>query len=97
MSIHDDEALAFTVATVWREERVSCPHPDLVQAFETGSLEGGAQEFLAFHLQESQCPYCNAILQDLRSRQQDADEVRMSDLKDRLMRSTVSELRRKQA
>ena len=97
MSNHDDEALVFTVATVWREERVSCPHPDLLQAFETGSLEGGAQEFLAFHLNESQCPYCNAILQDLRSRQQDADEARMSDLKDRLMRSTVSELRRKQA
>ena len=32
MSAHDDEALAFTVATVWREERVSCPHPDLVHA-----------------------------------------------------------------
>ena len=95
MSTHDDEALAFTVATVWREERVSCPHPDLVHAYDTGALEGGAREFVEFHLQESACPYCSAVLEDLRSRQRDADENRMSDLKDRLMRSTVSELRRK--
>lgn len=95
MSTPDDEALAFTVATVWREERVSCPHPDLVHAYETGALEGGAQDFMTFHLNESSCPYCNAILEDLRSRQKDADHARMSDLKDRLMRSTVSELRRK--
>lgn len=94
MSNHDDELLAFTVATVWREERVSCPHPDILQAFESGSLAPGAMEFLEFHLNESACPYCNSVLQDLRSRQLDADESRMSDLKDRLMRSTVSELRR---
>ena len=95
MSVHDDEALAFTVATVWREERVSCPHPDLIHAYETGAMSGGAKEFMTFHLTESACPFCNAVLEDLRSRQRDADESRMSDLKDRLMRSTVSELRRK--
>jgi hypothetical protein len=94
MTNHDDELLAFTVATVWREERVSCPHPDILQAYDTGSLSPGAMEFLEFHLQESACPYCDSVLQDLRSRQQDADETRMTDLKDRLMRSTVSELRR---
>ena len=38
----DDEILAFTVASVWREERVSCPHPDILQAFESGALEPGA-------------------------------------------------------
>ena len=94
MSNHDDELLAFTVASVWREERVSCPHPDLIQAYETKSLAAGAMEFMAFHLTESSCPYCNSILEDLRSRQKDADETRMSDLKDRMFRSTVSELRR---
>ena len=89
-----DDLLAFTVATVWREERVSCPHPDILQAYETGALSPGALEFLTFHLQESECPYCNSVLEDLRSRQHDAEDARMSDLKDRLMRSTVSELRR---
>jgi hypothetical protein len=95
MNHRDDEQLAFTVATVWREERVSCPHPDILHAYESGALTVGAREFLAFHLGESACPYCNSVLEDLRARQRDADEVRLSDLKDRLMRSTVSELRRK--
>ena len=90
----DDEALDFTVATVWREERVSCPHPDILQAYETNALSAGAMEFLNFHLNECKCPYCNSILEDLRSRQQDADETQLSDMKDRLMRSTVSALRR---
>ena len=90
----EDEALAFTVATVWREQRVSCPHPDILQGYESGALEPGAMEFLAFHLGESQCPYCNSVLEDLRAQQRDADESRMTDLKDRLMRSTVNALRR---
>ena len=37
---------AFTVASVWREERVSCPHPDILQAYDAGALPGGAAEFL---------------------------------------------------
>ena len=89
-----DAAMAFTVATVWREERVSCPHPDILQGYAAGALEAGAMEFLAFHLEESQCPYCNSVLEDLRCRQQDAEETRMRGMKERLMRSTVTALRR---
>ena len=47
-----DEALFFTVATVWREERVSCPHQDILRAYGTGALEPGAMDFVRFHLQE---------------------------------------------
>ena len=94
MNRDDDEALSFTVATVWREQRVSCPHPDILQAYATQSLSEGATGFIAFHLDESECPYCNAVLEDLRAQQQDAGEAKLSDLRDRLMRSTVAELRR---
>src|SRR4030095_12772693 len=61
-----DDALSFTVSTVWREERVSCPHPDVLRAYQTASLPEGAMLFLRFHLEESQCPYCSAVLEDLR-------------------------------
>ena len=57
----DDEALVFTVSAVWREARVSCPHEDILRAYDTGSWEGGAMEFLDVHLQETQCPYCCAV------------------------------------
>ena len=82
------------VASVWRDERISCPHPDLLQSYLSGGLEGGAREFVAFHLDESECPYCNAIVDDLKAGEQDARNAPLEDMRDRLLRSTAAELRR---
>jgi hypothetical protein len=95
---HDpDAALAFTVATVWREERISCPHPDLLQSWLQGGLDGGADEFVRFHLRESQCPYCNAVVDDLRASEDAAKAAPLADLRDRLLRSTGLLLRQNRA
>ncbi len=92
---HDkkEEELAFTVATVWREERVSCPHADILQAWLSKGLEDQAAEFVRFHLEESQCPYCSATVEDMRLAEREAADSRMESLKERLLRSTVSALR----
>jgi hypothetical protein len=92
-----DPKLAFTVATVWRDERISCPHPHLLQSWLQGSLTGGARDFLAFHLQDSKCPYCNAVVDDLRARDTAAKSPALEDLRDRLLRSTVAALRKTRA
>ena len=92
-----DPKLAFTVATVWREERISCPHPDLLQSWLQGGLAGGAAEFVAFHLHESLCPYCNAVVDDLRAREAAAGDPVLTDLRDRLLRSTAAVLRQTRA
>ena len=92
-----DPHLTFTVATVWREERISCPHEHVLQSWLQGALDGGAADFVQFHLSESQCPYCNAVVEDLRTRDTDAREPALEDLRDRLLRSTVTELRRTRA
>ena len=89
-----DAKLAFTVATVWRSERISCPHPHVLQSWLQGSLDGGAAEFVAFHLTDSECPYCNATVDDLKARDDDAKQPVLVDMKDRLLRSTVAELKR---
>lgn len=89
-----DELLTFTVATVWREQRVSCPHPDILKSYEAGALGEGAGAFIRFHLEESECPYCNAVLEDLHAQQQDAEQAELEGMKDRLLRSTVVALRR---
>lgn len=95
---HDPEdELLFTVASVWREERISCPHPDVLRAYEMDSLPEGAAAFVKFHLEESRCPYCNATLEDLRAADEDRDDERLEDLRDRLMRSTIAALRRTRA
>ena len=89
-----EQDLAFTVASVWRQERVSCPHPDIMRAFLAGSLAEEASAFVEFHLRESQCPYCNAVCEDLKAIEEDAASEQLEDLRDRLMRSTVAEIRR---
>lgn len=90
-----DYALAFTVATVWRQERISCPHPDLLASYHAGALDGGAAEFLDFHLRESQCPCCNAVLEDLRAKESQVASPELAKLRDNLLRSTMSALRSK--
>lgn len=92
-----DPHLAFTVATVWRESRISCPHPDLLQSWLQGGLPTGAAGFVEFHLRESQCPYCNAVVEDLRVRDSLAKTPALEDLRDRLLRSTARELKRSRA
>ena len=87
-----DPKLAFTVASVWRSERVSCPHVHVLQSYLQGSLQGGAEDFVAFHLEVSQCPYCNATVEDLRARDDDAKRPTLEDMKLRLLRSTSAEL-----
>lgn len=89
-----DARLSFTVATVWRRERISCPHPHVLQSYLAGGLEGGAYEFVQFHLQDSACPYCNATIEDLQARDDEAKAPVLADVKDRLLRSTAVELQR---
>lgn len=92
-----DAKLAFTVASVWRSERISCPHPHVLQGWLQGSLEGGAKDFVDFHLKDSECPYCNATVDDLKARDDEAKLPVMADMKDRLLRSTVAELKKQKS
>lgn len=89
----DERQLAFTVAAVWRAERVSCPHADILRAWVDGGLAPDAAEFVAFHVTESQCPYCNAAVDEMRDRDAEAAEPRMQDLRSKLLRSTIGALR----
>ncbi|MBL9076475.1 MAG: hypothetical protein JNL08_03160 [Planctomycetes bacterium] len=92
-----DPDLALTVAAVWRQERISCPHPNVLQSHLQGSLPAGAAEFVAFHLRDSSCPYCNAVVDDLRAQDAGARTPQLEDLRDRLLRSTAAALRQTRA
>jgi len=90
----DQEELDLDVGRVWRLERVSCPHVDVLRAYHTRSLPDGAMEYLQFHLETSLCPYCNASLEELRAADQESQREALSDVRDRLLRSTRTALRR---
>lgn len=92
-----EDALAFTVASVWREFRVSCPHPDVLRAARLGGLPEDAAAFVRFHLEESRCPFCSAVAQELDVLDQEAERSRDADVsaaQERVLRSTMTFLRR---
>lgn len=88
-----DGEVELAVAAVWRAARVSCPHPDLLRSHHAGALDAAAAEFVAFHVGESRCPWCRAVLDACAAEDDAARQVPAADLRDRLMRSTIAAVR----
>ncbi len=86
-----------SIALVWKQERVSCPHRDLLEAYHYGSLDEQEADFVRFHLDRVGCPWCSANLEDIRelSKAESERESPLRDLKDELLRSTTAFLRRR--
>lgn len=90
----EEARIVLDVARIWREERVSCPHPDLLASWLTGGVVGGAADFIVFHLNESACPYCNAVVEELKAAEaEDHEGQQMESMRSRLLRSTAAALR----
>ena len=83
------------VAAIWREQRVSCPHPDILRAFLEGGLAEEAAGYLRFHLEEVRCPWCTVALQEMKAEgglpQVPAGELAAAT--ERTLRSTIIHLR----
>lgn len=78
------------VAAVWGESRVSCPARHWLARHLAGTLDDGPAGFVAFHLEEMECPWCLANLDDL-ERSEDALEP----LLEKVRASTARYLRSK--
>jgi RNA polymerase sigma factor (sigma-70 family) len=86
------EQLVVTVGQVWRDARVSCPHRDVLNAFLEGGLPEDAASYIRFHIDEAECPYCAAHVEDLRRLELEASRKTLESVKDRLLESTSLEL-----
>ncbi len=78
------------VATVWRESRASCPARHWLGRHAAGTLEEGPSAFVTFHLDEMECPWCHANLDDLVR-----EEQALEPLLERVHASTARYLRSK--
>ena len=87
-----EERLEVTVGMVWRDQRVSCPHADILRSYVDKALSAGAMDYLRFHIEECRCPYCGAVVDEVVAREADTGKS-LKSLKDRLMRSTAVYLR----
>ena len=90
-----DRLFEQTVASILREQRVSCPHPDILRAFLEGGLPEEAADYLRFHLEEVRCPWCTVALQEMKAEgglpEVPLDEVAAAT--ERTLRSTILHLR----
>lgn len=88
----EDGEVPIDVATVWSEDRVSCPARHWIARWIAGTLEEGPKAFVEFHVDEVRCDWCAANRDDLARRDEEALEpllvsVRASTAK--LLRSRI--------
>ena len=67
------DAGVHSLGEIWRRHRVTCPTREQLGSYLLQVLEGEEQEYIEFHLQEINCRYCNANLDDLRRRKQEIE------------------------
>jgi len=92
------ETRNLSIALTWREERISCPHRDILAAYHHGSLAAGESEYVRFHLQRIGCPYCAANLEDIEAGERATEaQPEMRDLRDEILRSTTLFLRKRRS
>ncbi len=60
-----------SLGTVWRRERLTCPTREHLGSYLLQVLEDEEQEYIRFHLEVIECPYCVANLADLQAAQQE--------------------------
>jgi hypothetical protein len=64
-----------TLGEIWRRHRISCPDRELLGSYLLGVLESAQQAHIQFHLETIGCRLCNANLEDLQARQQEAERA----------------------
>lgn len=61
----EDEHFDMSISQVWIQERISCPHRDILRAYLAGGIKKREQDYVQFHLETIKCPYCLANVEDL--------------------------------
>jgi DNA-binding phage protein len=61
-----------SLGAVWRRERLTCPTREQLGSYLLQVLDDGQQDYIAFHLQVIECPFCVANLADLQALQQES-------------------------
>ncbi len=60
-----------SVGAIWRRHRLSCPTREQLGSYVLGALDEELHDYLRFHLDTIACPYCQANLSDLQTRQRE--------------------------
>lgn len=61
-----------SIGAIWRQARLTCPSREQLGSYVLQVLDPGQQDYIEFHLQTVACPFCQANISDLESRQKEA-------------------------
>src|SRR5947209_16921027 len=68
-AMQDRDRGEHSLGAIWRRERLTCPTREQLGSYLLEVLEDGQQEYIAFHLEQAGCAFCQANLADLRAQQ----------------------------
>lgn len=60
-----------SLGAIWRRERLTCPSREKLGNYLLQVLEPEEQDYIRFHLEDVQCVYCQANLNDLEAQLQE--------------------------
>lgn len=63
-----------SLGEVWRRRRLTCPTREQLGSHLLGVLPESVADYVLFHLEVVECRWCNASLEDLRERYEQASE-----------------------
>lgn len=86
----DDDRPAIHVRAAWKRGRVSCPARHWLARQVAKTLTGGPADYVRFHLDEMECEWCQANVDDLQRLESEAD---LEPLLERVGQSTLQFLR----
>ncbi len=87
------ETQNLSIALVWRQEGISCPHRDILEGHHYGSLSAEESDYIRFHVERIGCQACAASLDDIRAKDKSFEEPAMRSLREDILRSTTMFLR----
>ena len=91
----ESDGLTFTIASLWMQERVSCPHENILLAHLKGSLDEEESAYVAFHLETVECPTCQARSAELEDVLAARTPRELEPAMERTLRSTITFLDRR--
>ncbi len=79
----------FSVKVLWEENLYTCLKRTTLGSYELGLLAPNLAEYVTFHLETVECPYCQANLEDMRT-----ESAKLPELKARILATSTPFLRR---
>ena len=62
------DANLHTLGAIWRRNRLTCPSRQQLGSYLLDVLDPGLGDYLKFHIEVVECPFCEANLADLRAK-----------------------------